>query len=95
MVIKLDRTRFYRIFDSDSYDVQCWPRESIPSGKLSVSIKIGKKRKLVAGKMDAIPESCPGLPLMWRYVFKPNNPKKMNALLEVTQFDNWNIFLPD
>ena len=60
-----------------------WPKDKIENlgkEKVTLSIKIGKRRKLVNGKLYAEPNSCPSNGLWYRYIFTPNDPAKFIKL---------------
>ncbi len=52
----------------------------LPLGKVSLSIKVGKRRRLVSGRITSEMEDDSQFGLSYRNYFTPNNPQKMDLL---------------
>lgn len=58
------------IYLLDSYYYR-WPAE----GKIAISVKVGKKRKLVSGRITSTPVSCRDTGLSYEHRLLTNSPK--------------------
>ena len=81
-------TAFGLIGFSQNYDiylgyVQGNDVSHIPLGKVALSIKIKKGRKLVLGTIEAVPESSPEYGLSWNFLFRPKNQYQVDKLKSI------------
>jgi len=82
MVVKIKATQLVEYYNG-GYEIFPWPRRELPTGKVSISLKYGRRWRMVAGRVDSmIDESCGFMPAMQRYFFHPNNPNKLVELLK-------------
>jgi hypothetical protein len=82
-VVKVPRGSIYEQFpvgDYNTVEISAYPKEHLPLGKVAISIKVGKRRKLVQGHMTEEPAEDLNGSLYWRYFFTPNNPQKLRSL---------------
>lgn len=88
MVIKVLRSNLYNFLSTDTrIQISPYPRKELPHGKVTLSLKLGKKRKLVTGRIDSAPASSQFSCLQYDFFFMPNNPKKLRELL--SKIDGW------
>jgi hypothetical protein len=66
------------------YSLNFYGRESLEGrlcdGRFTISVKQGKRRILIPGKLRVIAESCAYTGLSWSYLFCPNNPSKLQTI---------------
>jgi len=75
MVVKLPADSVYVNLEVDGeIPVSAFPRESLPTGNVTLSIKFGKRRRLFTGVISAQDEYDVNVGRWyWRYRFRPIN----------------------
>lgn len=83
-IIKIKREHIFETLGRFPHEVLLQDyivENKVCGSKLTLSLKIGKRRKLITGKLYVEPESCRYSGLHYNFYFTPNNPEKFNKLL--------------
>jgi hypothetical protein len=75
-----DKDVGYRPVAGDAVLLNVFPRDTFPCGNVALALKKGKKRILVKGFVEAVPNSSPEFGLTWEWYFKPKNENQLEKL---------------
>lgn len=50
MIVKIKATQIVEYYNG-GYEIFPWPRHELPTGKVSISLKCGRRRRMMAGRV--------------------------------------------
>lgn len=87
MIIKIDSYQLNHVYNgfyrpaTSIYETKQW-HEKIPEGKVTFSVRVGKKRKMIKGRIILTHhEVCKNSSGYNHYIFQPNNPIRYLRLI--------------